>query len=94
MRDTPLSACEKNFIIKALGDRKVSRFRTFFYFKKHKILYSCARQESKSIEVEWYWIHGKYILFFKSTPNKTDLTYHIYSCLVKILANCDTSKYK
>lgn len=56
MRDTPLSACEKNFIIKALGDRKVSRFRTFFYFfKKHKILYSCARQEheeSKSIEVE------------------------------------------
>lgn len=53
MRDTPLSACEKNFIIKALGDRKVSRFRTFFnFFKKHKILYSCARQESKSIEVE------------------------------------------
>lgn len=27
MRDTPLSACERNFIIKALGDRKVSRFR-------------------------------------------------------------------
>lgn len=31
MRDTPLSACERNFIIRALGDRKVRGPRAFFF---------------------------------------------------------------